>query len=383
MKKLAIIGANSFQNKLINKAKSMGYETHVFAWQVGDVGEKNADFFYPISIIEKQEILEKCREIDIDGICSIASDLAAPTVNYVARQLGLVGNSERCDIVATNKYEMRNALEQFGIRTPLHKKVTDNTREQVSPMDFTYPVIVKPTDRSGSRGITKVEQLEGLEEAITNSIEQSFEKAAIIEEYIEGREYSCECISYKGQHNMLAITEKYTTGAPMFIEVGHIEPAKLNENIYQKIEVEVFRALDALDIKNGASHTEFKLNDKNEISIIEIGARMGGDCIGSDLVHLSTGNDYVKMVIDIAMGKRPEIASGVNRECYAGIRFIMQPEDRKFLKQQYERVNVYEIDVETEDNTEVRDSSTRYGYIIGTSDNYEKLKSEFELEVVQ
>ena len=82
--KIVIIGANDFQNRLILKAKEMGYETHVFAWQSGDIGEKTADFFYPISITEKEQILEECKKIKPKGICSIASDLAVVTVNYVA-----------------------------------------------------------------------------------------------------------------------------------------------------------------------------------------------------------------------------------------------------------------------------------------------------------
>lgn len=95
MKKLAIIGANDFQRQLILKAKDMGLETHVFAWEDGAVGKANADYFYPISIIEKEQILEKCKEIGIDGICSIASDLAVLTVDYVAEKMGLNANSTR------------------------------------------------------------------------------------------------------------------------------------------------------------------------------------------------------------------------------------------------------------------------------------------------
>ncbi len=84
MKKLAIIGASYLQEPLIEKARSLGYQTHVFAWKTGDIGERTADFFYPLSIVEKEKILERCREIGIDGICTIASDLAVVTVNYVA-----------------------------------------------------------------------------------------------------------------------------------------------------------------------------------------------------------------------------------------------------------------------------------------------------------
>ena len=106
------------QEPLIEKAKNMGIETHVFAWKAGDVGEKSADFFYPISIVEKDEILKKCREIGVDGICSIASDLAAITVNYVAHEMRLVGNSPRCAMISTNKHLMRQAFEENGDPSP-------------------------------------------------------------------------------------------------------------------------------------------------------------------------------------------------------------------------------------------------------------------------
>ena len=106
-KKLAIIGASYLQEPLIEKAEQMGIETHVFAWAAGDVGEKSADFFYPISIVEKDLIADKCREIGVDGICTIATDLGASTVNYVADKLGLIGNSPYASEVSTNKKAMR------------------------------------------------------------------------------------------------------------------------------------------------------------------------------------------------------------------------------------------------------------------------------------
>ena len=96
MKKIVIIGANSFQNPLILKAKEMGYETHVFAWKDGSIGERTADYFYPISIVEKEAILEECRRIQPDAVATIASDLANITVQYLAEQLGLPHNSDNC-----------------------------------------------------------------------------------------------------------------------------------------------------------------------------------------------------------------------------------------------------------------------------------------------
>ena len=149
MKKLAIIGASYLQNPLILKAKEMGLETHVFAWAAGDIGETTADYFYPISIVEKEEILKKCREIGIDGICSIASDLAAITVNYVACQMELVGNSMKCTEKSTNKHKMREAFQQGGDPSP--KSILVHSAKKLENITLEYPVIVKPVDRHKSR----------------------------------------------------------------------------------------------------------------------------------------------------------------------------------------------------------------------------------------
>ena len=255
MKKIVIIGANDFQNQLILKAKEMGFETHVFAWKDGAVGAGTADYFYPISIVEVDQILEKCRQIQPDAVASIGSDLANITVSRVAAGLGLPANSEECVRLSTNKYAMREAFANAGIPVPRFYKVD---RIEAYLFGLRLPVIVKPTDRSGSRAITKVTDFKDLPEAIRNAVEQSFEKSAIVEEYLEGEEYSYETISYHGKHTTLAVTKKYTTGSPHFIETGHVEPSGLSEDMLKKIEPVMFRALDALKVTDGASHGEFK-----------------------------------------------------------------------------------------------------------------------------
>ena len=93
MKKIAVIGASYLQLPLVNKAKEMDLEVHCFAWEEGAVCKNVADFFYPISIIEKERILEICQRVGVDGICTIASDVAAPTVAYVAQKMGLTSNT--------------------------------------------------------------------------------------------------------------------------------------------------------------------------------------------------------------------------------------------------------------------------------------------------
>ena len=367
MKKIVIIGANDFQNQLILKAKEMGFETHVFAWQDGSIGERTADYFYPVSIVEIDEILEKCKEIKPDAVATIATDLANITVSKVAAGLGLPGNTPECIEISTNKYAMRSAFAHAGIPTPAFYKV-DQVQDELYKMKL--PIIVKPTDRSGSRAITKITDFKDLEAAIKDAVEQSFEKKAIVEEYIKGNEYSYETISYRGKHTNLAVTKKYTTGAPHFIETGHCEPSDLSEEMLKKVHKTMYAALDALQITDGASHGEFKVTPEGEIRIIEIGSRMGGDCIGSDLVPLSTGYDFMEMVIDVACGKEPQIVRKTEPK-EARIHFLFTEEDVEKMRT-YEAAHPEEIyrisELDMSHAGHVSDSSTRIGYYITVKD---------------
>lgn len=365
MKKLVIIGANDFQNQLILKAKSLNYETHVFAWEDGAVGKETADYFYPISIIEKEKILEKCQEIQPVGVCSIASDLAAITVNYVAENLGLPCNQTKYTEIQTNKYRMREALQSAGIPCPKFI-LADDSFDRSMIAGFRFPIIVKPTDRSGSRCVMKLESPEGIESAIAEACAVSFEKKAIIEEYIDGDEYSMETISFQGQHHYLATTMKFTTGAPHFIETGHKQPSGLSEEINDRAKKVVLKALDALHIENSAGHSEFKVDPNGSIHIIEIGARMGGDCIGSDLVYLSTGIDFMKMVIDVACGIAPVFPKGKEQN-KVEIHFIFTQDDFDGLEEIKQKTpeTIYRIsNLELENMGNTVDSSSRVGYYI-------------------
>lgn len=362
-KKLAIIGANESIVPLIRKAKSLGYETHVFAWQNGDPGEVIADYFYPISISEKDAILNKCREIGVCGVCSITSDFAAPIVAYVSRHLGLPGNPERTDIVARNKYEMRKAFKETN-RIYCPKFIEAEFGFDLGLVkDFHFPVIVKPTDRWSSKGITRVDCIEDLQPAISVAIKESFDNKAIIEEFVEGPEYSAECIVFNGQAHILAFTQKMTTGCPHYIETGHIQPSDIPFEKQQKI-IEIIKiALNSLGIMNSAAHAEFRIMDDGNICFMEIGARMGGDCIGTDLTPISTGMDYIKMVIDVACGNKPcfDLISSPKKVM---IRFIVDKKDYDEFQTIDKRKIVRSVIYDTDFDKAVVDSSTRHGFYI-------------------
>lgn len=361
---LAIIGASYLQKPLVLKAREMGFETHVFAWEHGAVCKDLADTFYPISITEVDEICEICQRIQPKGIASIGSDLATVAVNRVAEKLGLIGNSLECTEVSTNKYLMRERLKTGGVPCPGYWLAGKNGSDlEVNPKDF--PLIVKPVDRSGSRGVSLVRDRSELVDAVQAAREQSFSAQVIIEQFIEGRELSVEAISWQGRHYILQFTDKETTGAPHFIETAHHQPAELTSGQKDSLARLTRESLDCLGIQNGASHSEFKITESGEIYLIEVGARMGGDCIGSDLVRLSTGYDFVRGVIEVAVGSFEEPV--LSQPAHAGIHYVFpQPGTlREVLFASSPQVVRHEVFVETGDRVApILDSSQRPAYYI-------------------
>lgn len=368
IKKLAVIGASYLQLPLVKKAKEMGLEVHCFAWAEGAICKEFSDFFYPISIVEKEEILKICQKVAIDGICTIASDVAAPTVAYVANKMNLVGNDYDAAVRANNKYQMREAFIKSGVPCPKFIMVTPDTLctpEIIEALrDFQYPMITKPTDRSGSLGVTKIMMPTEFDHAVEFAMEKSFKHQALVEEFIEGREISVEFISYNGVHYPLQITDKVTTEAPHFVELEHHQPSTLSEEMFTTIYDITKNALDALGLTNGASHAEYKITKDGRIAIMEIGGRMGGDFIGSDLVRLSTGYDFVKGVIDVALGEFTEPVKTLNM-C-SGVYFLCKETEhlKTTIEHWQENSSFVEGEITNNELREVTCSADRSGYLI-------------------
>lgn len=304
-KTLAVVGASYLQVPLVVAAKEMGLRVIAFAWQDGAVCAPLCDRFYPISIVEKDRILEICRQEKIDGITSIASDVAVPTIAHVAAALGLPGNSCESALLSTDKHMMRKKLADAGLPCPrfLAAKSPHEAVPQTAGQGLRYPLIVKPTDRSGSLGVTKVSSDPELVNGVAAALEASFSKTVVIEEFIDqAREVSVEGISWNGHYTPLAVTDKVTTGSPHFVELEQHQPAKMTNDLRHKLSCMAAEAASTLKIRQGATHTEFMIAPDGRIYVTEVGARMGGDFIGSHLVKLSTGYDFVKAVIECALG---------------------------------------------------------------------------------
>ena len=318
MKRLAIIGASYLQRPLVLRAKEMGLYTICFAWEQGAVCKDLCDLFYPVSITEKEQILALCRKEQTAGIRTSASDVTATTVACVAQAMGLAGNSYEAALRAHDKHAMRDALSAAGVDCPGYEVTVKG--EGVTVNGLTLPLIVKPTDRSGSLGVTKVERWENLQPAIDKAQETSMAHEALVEEFIEGREISVEMISCQGVHYALQITDKTTTDAPHFVELAHHQPSDLPCETQARIFEITKRALDALGLTSGASHSEYKITLNGRIVVMEIGGRMGGDFIGSDLVQLSTGYDFLQGVIEVALGET--IHPQPRQIAHAGVYFV-------------------------------------------------------------
>lgn len=361
-KKLAIIGASYLQQPLVEKCKEMGVSSICFAWEEGAVCKDICDKFYPISTIDKDAILKVCQDERIDGITTIASDVATLTVSFVAEKMGLVGNPNIYSQTATNKYLMRQCFIEHSVPSPRFCLTEGQIPEIIN--SFCFPVIVKPTDRSGSRGVEKVLKKNNLQEAIDRACKESFQQKAVIEEFVEGHEISVESISFEGKHYVLQITDKVTTEAPFFVELAHHQPSSLPEDMKVKVKAVVLNALDALHIQYGASHSELKITEDGDIRVIEIGARMGGDFIGSDLVKLSTGYDFLKGVIQVAFGEF-EVPQ-ITEHSYSGVYFLS--EETKNLKSIIENWKNYPgiVAAEITDSElhRIECSGDRSGYLI-------------------
>lgn len=360
MKKIAIIGASYLQLPLVLKCREKGFYSICFAYSEGAVCKNHCDEFFDISIIEKEKITEICKAHAIDAVLTIASDVAVTTVNYVATALNLIGNSNDSSLICTDKNKMKDALAKANLPIANYVELSESN-ELAKVKQLKYPLIVKPSDRSGSLGVTKIMSEEQLNDAFELARDCSLKKTVIIEEFITGKEISVESISFGGEHYFLAFTDKVTSGAPHFVELEHHQPANLTSIENSQIQELLTSALTTLGITNGAAHSELIIDVENKIYINEIGARMGGDFIGSHLVELSTGYDYLNGVLDVSLSRfsPPKIEN----KAHSGVLFLSNQTnyESKFHSQRPEIVQ-YEIN-EIKNDTLTK-SSDRHGYCI-------------------
>lgn len=323
--KIAIIGASTGQLPLCHKAKESGFETICFAWPQNAICKNHVDRFYPISILEKDIILEICREEKIVGVVSNGSDLTAEVASYISTKLDLHGIDYESFLQIKDKSKVRFLTRDIN---ELSQVRTFSFNED---SEYPFPCVVKPKIGSAKKGVSYVQNKSELDRVAKELGTYSVDDI-MIEEYIEGHEVSVETLSFESNHYVIQITDKENSGTPHFVELSHHQPSQLPETIKEKIKRIVPSLLNTIGVANGATHIEMKIKDEN-VFLIEINPRGGGGEISNRLVELSTGFDYITAMINVAVGMfTPPVVKNTH---YAGIYFIcLQTKDRLpfFLK---------------------------------------------------
>lgn len=367
-KRLMILGTNE---PLLTRACEMGFEVHCFGLTPPpqDSYEGKPVRFHEQNILDYDKLWQECHKLNPVGVASVCSELAMRPMHFLLRKLGIPCNSIETEQKTTNKYLMRNTLQAAGLDSPKFALVTPKTLMKelaVTVSDFAFPLIIKPIDSSASRGVLKIDSLEDLAKSIEYSLKWSKEKRCILEEFIEGQEYSGESIAYKGEYKLLAITEKTTTGAPYFVEKAHRQPADLSSNMVNKIEDTLYKAFKALNIEYGAIHPEFRITPDGRILFMEIATRMGGGHIGTELTPLSSGYDFVGMVINVCCGEKPDLTKK-HETRVAEVHYFITREDIKLFEEikNNKSYNIYfASDISQVPQIEVKNNIDRLGYYI-------------------
>jgi len=363
-----IVGASLLQLPAILKAKEMGLHVAVVDFNPKAIGIQYADKYYNASTMDEDAVLAAAEDYRPDGIMTLATDMPMRGVAKVSDRLHLHSINYETAVKATDKYEMIKAFKAYGVPSPWYYDV--NSLDELKALEgkIVFPCIIKPTDNAGSHGVAKVHNFEELLSNYEYSHSCSRHGKVIVEEYLDGPEVSVEVMVVKGKVNILQITDKITTGAPHFVEMGHTQPSRLPEDTQRQIREVAEAACKSLGLDKGPAHVEMKVTSRGPV-MIELGARMGGDNITTHLVPLSTGIDMVKATINVALGEEPDITPTLH--CGSAIRYFKVPfgtiKSIKGIEEAKKMPGVKQITFTKafgEESTPIECSNDRIGFVI-------------------
>lgn len=318
-KAVLIFGCGPLQKSIINRAKKMGLYTVGIDPCEDATCRNDVDAF---EVVGGQDYEGTCAVVEkhgIDAIVTAATDKPLVMMARIAEKYGFPFFSVATAQWSTDKFQMKQRFLEGGV--PCAKGRLVKSAAEVE--DFEYPVIVKPRDNSGSRGVKLCRNKEELEQSMTEALEYSKLDSVLVEEFIDGPEYSIEGLHYDGKSEVIQFTEKKTTEFPYNVELGHIQPANINDENKQKIREIVAKIGKALKFENCPSHTELKINERG-IFVIETSPRLGGDYITSTLTLLSTGINLEDQLLHIALGEKVNTQTG-RVEKASGVCFLSLP----------------------------------------------------------
>ena len=379
-KKLLVLAAGILQAPIIKHAREMGYFVIAADGNPNAVGLQFANKQICANITDEDEMLVIAKREDIDGVIHPCSEVSMNVMGRINDELNLSGVSRKQAVVATNKHLMREAFKKGDAPSPLSilAKSAEDAWEYFCN-DFHTNAILKPSRNSGSRGIAKVGcgiSKEGFINLYDKALQESRDNSVLIEQFIEGPEFSVEIIVWEGQVNVLTVTDKKTTEAPHFVELGHNQPSCFPEETVALVKDAAIRGVKALGVDKCACHAEVKVQN-GKAYLMEIGARMGGDFISTVLTRLSTGIDMVAAAIDCALNIEPDLLPKAEPQGVC-IRYFC-PKPGKLVSISNTEVlddpRVYEWEIYHQvgdEIPEVTSSLCRSGHVIVTEDTPQK-----------
>lgn len=370
-----IVGASVLQLPGIKKAKEMGLHVGVVDFNPNAIGIQYADEYFNASTMDEDAVLKAAEEFQPDGIMTLATDMPMRGVAKTSDKLGLHSISYETALKATDKYDMIKAFKEHNVPSPWF--CTIDTLDELKSLEaqLTFPCIMKPTDNAGSHGVVLAKSFKELVDSFDYSHDCSRHGKVIIEEYLQGSEVSVEVMVVDGVAHILQITDKLTTGAPHFVEMGHSQPTRHPADVAEAIRKVAAQACAAVGINKGPAHVEMMVTTQGP-RMIELGARMGGDNITTGLVPLSTGIDMVKATIDAALGNEPDIEPTL--KCGSAIRYFDVPygtiRSISGIDEAYKIAGVKQITFTKdigEESTPIHCSNDRIGFVIAQAETAE------------
>ena len=321
-----VLGAGYGQLPAIQKGKKKGHKVIATSCYTDDVGMSIADIPLNIDTTDVDKTLEAARAHNIDGIVTMATDVALPSVGKVVDELGLVGPSFDATLFSTNKIMMKRRLLEWKIPTANARIVSSVAEARDATNALGLPVMLKAVASSGSRGITKIEHISQLEEAFNYAHSISNSNAFIVEEFLDGLEFGAQGLVYEGKLEFLYPHNDTVTPPPYLTPIGHSYPMELTENTKKQIVGIVANSVEALEINNSLLNVDMIMTSSGP-KIIEIGARMGATCL-LELTTIFSGIDVVDLAIDMAMGHKITFQEKKDKQPCAGL-LIRSPKTGK------------------------------------------------------
>ena len=371
-----VLAAGLLQIPVIKKAREMGYYVIAVDDDPNVPGMALADkAIVPGGLMNEEKLVAIAKEEKIDGVIHPCSEVAMNVMGRINDELHLCGISKEIAMRATNKHLMREAFEKYGAPSPVSRCFKNvELAWGCFCTDFKGDAILKPSRNSGSRGIAKIPyNIKGEEfaELFERAKEESRDDSVMLEQFIEGPEFSVEVIVWKGEPHVLAVTDKKTTEAPYFVELGHNQPSIYSEEIQQKLKDGAIAGCKALGLTYCAAHCELKIQN-GEAYLMEIGARMGGDFISTELTHLSSGIDMVAATINVVLGVEPNLQPIEEKHGVCIRYFTPKPGTVKAIEHTdlLNREDVYDAEIYVKPGDavrEVKSSLDRSGHVIVTA----------------